>query len=87
MDGQSDKSPCLDLTSYFLIMFYLRVWEREANMNQSMVIQRQNVRYWNYREDYWPCAGVPTAVNVIGTQLRDPMNSGLTRWCMAVFNK
>ena len=26
-------------------------------------------------------------MNVIGTQLRDPIDSGLTRWRMAVLNK
>ena len=26
-------------------------------------------------------------MNAIGTQLRDPINSGLIRWRMAVFNK
>ena len=26
-------------------------------------------------------------MNVIGTQLRDPINSGLTRWRMAVINE
>ena len=31
-------------------------------------------------EDYWPCAGGLSAVNAIGTQLRSPINSGLTRW-------
>ena len=35
-------------------------------------------------EVYWPCAGGLSAVNAIGTQLRDPINSGLTRWRMAV---
>ena len=43
--------------------------------------------YWNYLEDYWPCAGGLSAVNAIGTQLRDPINSGLTRWRMVVLNK
>ena len=38
----------------------------------------------NYLEVYWPCAGELSAVNAIGTQLRDPINSGLTRWRMAV---
>ena len=38
----------------------------------------------NYLEVHWPCAGGLSAVNAIGTQLRDPMNSGLTRWRMAV---
>ena len=34
---------------------------------------------------YWPCTGGLSAVNAIGTQLRDdPINSGLTRWRMAV---
>ena len=27
-------------------------------------------------EDYWPCAGGLSAVNAIGTQLRDLMNLG-----------
>ena len=40
---------------------------------------------WNYVEVYWPCAGELSVVNAIGTQLRDPINSGLTRWCMAVY--
>ena len=35
-------------------------------------------------EDYWPCACGLSAVNAIGTQVRDPINSGLTRWRMAV---
>ena len=37
-----------------------------------------------YLEVYWPCAGGLSAVNAIGTQWRDPINSGLTRWRMAV---
>ena len=37
-----------------------------------------------YLEVYWPCAGGLSAVNAIGTQLRDPIDSGLTRWRMAV---
>ena len=39
---------------------------------------------WHYLEVYWPCAGGLSAANAIGTQLRDPINSGLTRWRMAV---
>ena len=31
----------------------------------------------NYLEVYWPCAGELSAVNAIGTQLSDPVNSGL----------
>ena len=33
----------------------------------------------NYLEVYWTCAGGLSAVNAIGTHLRDPINSGLTR--------
>ena len=39
---------------------------------------------WNYLEFYWPCAGGLSIVNAIGTQLRDPINLGLTRWRMVV---
>ena len=37
-------------------------------------------------EVYWPRAGGLSAVNAVGTQLRDPINLGLTRWrcCIAV---
>ena len=38
---------------------------------------------WNYLEDYWPFAGRLSAVNTIGTQLHDPINSVLTR-CLAL---
>ena len=38
----------------------------------------------NYLEGYWRCAGGLSAVNAIGTQLRDPINLGLTRWRMVV---
>ena len=55
----------------------------EANINWSMVICQGSTRS-NYLEVYWPCAGGLSAVNAIGTQLRDPINSGLTRWRMAV---
>ena len=41
----------------------------------------------NYLEVYWPCASGLSAMNAFGTQLRDPINSGLTRWpIMAVLN-
>ena len=41
----------------------------------------------NYLEVDWPCACRLSAVNAIGTQLRDPIHSGLTRWRRAVLNK
>ena len=39
----------------------------------------------NCLEIYWPCAGGLSAENAIGMQLRNPVNSGLTRWRKAVF--
>ena len=46
-------------------------------------LQNGSTRYWNYL-GYWPCAGGLSAVNAIGTQLRDPINSALTQWRVAV---
>ena len=57
---------------------------KERHINWSMVTCQGSTRYWNYLEVYWPCAGGLSAMNAIGTQLRDPINSGLTRWRMAV---
>ena len=42
---------------------------------------------FGYLKTYWPCAGELSAVNAIGAQLRDPINSGLARWRMAVKDK
>ena len=39
----------------------------------------------NYLEVYWPCVGGLSAVNAINKKLRHPINSGLTRWHMAVY--
>ena len=58
--------------------------ERWVHMNWSMVTCKSSTRYWNYFEDYWPCAGELSAANAIGTQLRDPITSELTKWRMAV---
>ena len=44
-----------------------------------------STRHCNYLEVYWPCAGGPSAVNVIGTRLRDPLESGLIRWRLTVY--
>ena len=53
---------------------------KERRSLVHVVMQRQHPFYWNYLEDYWLCAGGPSAVNAIGMQLRDPINSRLTRW-------
>ena len=47
--------------------------EKKAHINWSMVTCQGSTRYWNYLEDYWPCAGGLSAVNAIGTQSRDPI--------------
>ena len=39
----------------------------------------------NYLEDYWPCAGGLSEVSAIGDHLRDPINSGPTRYRLAVY--
>ena len=57
---------------------------REAHINWSMVMQMQHPLLEFYLEDYRPCAGGFSAVNAIGMHLGDPINSGLTRWRMAV---
>ena len=60
--------------------------KRKARKNWSMVIsEKGSTRYWNYIEDYWPSAGWLSAVNAIGTRLRDLINSGLTRWRLAAY--
>ena len=38
----------------------------------------------NYLKVYCPCAGALSPENAIGTQLRDPINSGLTQWRLVV---
>ena len=53
----------------------------------AYMVMKGSTRYWNYFEVYCPCAGGLSAVNAIGTQMRDPINSGLIRWRMAVLNK
>ena len=58
--------------------------KRDTHVDWSMVICKCSTRYWNYLEDYWPCAGGLSATNAIGTQLSDRINSGLARWLTAV---
>ena len=55
-------------------------------INWSMVTCKNATLVRNYLEVYWPCADGFSAVNAIGTQLRGPIKSGLTRWRLAVLN-
>ena len=47
-------------------------------------LQNGNTRHWNCLEDYWPCTGGLSAVNVITTQLRDPIKSAPVQRHVAV---
>ena len=64
------------------------MWEIEAYTNWYMVTCKKVTLVRNYLliEVYWPCAGGLSAVNAIGAQLRDPINSGLIQWRLAVLN-
>ena len=71
---------------YFQLVHFIPivgVGKRQAHINWAMVTCQGSTRL-KHLEVYSPCAGGPSAVNAIGTQLRDPINSGLTRWRMAV---
>ena len=59
-----------------------RVLPWQITMDQLIFASLSHTHYW-YEVGILK---VP-AVNAVGTQLRDPVNSGLTRWCMAVLNK
>ena len=54
------------------------------NIHWSMMTCKGSIHYWNYLEDYWPCADGLAAVNAVGTQLRGPINSALARRRMTV---
>ena len=64
------------------------VWEIEAYISSYIVTCKKATLVRNYLliEVNWPCAGGLSAVNAIGAQLRNPLNSGLTQWCLAVLN-
>ena len=86
---------CMESASYVrsfrMVFFYLVTtsWIFDISLlcekfNQS-IINAKAALVRNYLEVYWPCAGGLSAVNAIGTQLRgDPINSGPTRWRMAI---
>ena len=63
---------------------YSECGKRETRVIWCMATYKGSTRCWNYLEGCWPCAGRLSAVNAIGTQLRDLINAGLTRWRLAV---
>ena len=60
--------------------------KKEAHKNRSMIICKGSTRYWNHLEDFRNCTGEHSAVNAHGTQLRDLISSGLTRWRFTVYS-
>ena len=61
--------------------------KRKAHINWSMVKPEKAAPITRSTlEDYWPCAGGLSAVNTIGTQLRD-LISGLIRWRLTVYGR
>ena len=76
--------------AHFISILLVRwVWEkRGAHELVHGDLQNGSFRYWNYLEDYWPCAGKLSAVPSVRNNcvpMHDPINSGLTRWRMAVW--
>ena len=69
----------VELIQYFL---YHSVWERRGahHLIHHGDTKKDRTRYSNYLQDYWHCAGILTTVNAIGTQVRNPINSGLIQW-------
>ena len=68
---------------YAIIVYNSECGKEGRRINNYLVrgdLPRQHPFGTNYLEVYWPCPGGLSAVNAIGTQLRDPINSGLTRW-------
>ena len=59
--------------------------EREAHKLVRYDTLKASTRYSNYLDDYWPCAGALSTVNVIGTQMRDRINSSLARCQLMVY--
>ena len=82
VDGHSQRSFSGEVCGHSHEATKLR---REAFRKHHEFVLTALVR--NYLEVYWPRAGGLSAMNAIGTQLRDPINSGLTRCRMAVINK
>ena len=65
-------------------------WEENTHTMVSWVWEKRGSHYLvhgdakaafvrNYLEVYWPYGGGLSAVKAIDTQMRDPINSGLTR--------
>ena len=65
------------LKSVMVVQAVLSTCSLHTTSGCGKVTCQGSIRYWNYLEDYWPCASGLSAVNAIGR--RGPMNSGL-RW-------
>ena len=75
-------------TFLVLILIYTdsECGKREAHKKWGMVVpERAAPVTQTFLRDYWPSAGGLSAVNAMGTQLLDPINSGLIRWRLTVY--
>ena len=75
---------------YYIILYYIAYSTSSIMVEVSAaggLVKLLIQHGLNIHAPYWPCAGGLSAVNAIGTQLRDPINSALTRWRMAVLKK
>ena len=62
----------------------LRAWF-DRGCNAAVTLRQTTVLHgFQFQFAIEPCAGALSAVNAIGTHLRDPINLGRTRWRMAV---
>ena len=66
-----------------VIILKILKYFRNTSLGKDSCSSTQN---WNYFEDFWSCAGGLSAMNAIDryTQLRDQINSRLTRWRIIV---
>ena len=82
---QAESGRTFNMPTYFIPI--LGVGKRGAYSLVHGDISAKAALVRNYLEVYWPCANGLSSVNAVGTHLRDPINSGLARWRMAILNK
>ena len=68
-----------------ILYSYQKTVRKERHINWSLIIPEKAAPVIRTTlRTTGPCAGRLSAVNVIGTQLRYPINSGLTQWRLTV---
>ena len=67
-----------------MVITYSRVRINRVRSFSRAINTSINTNTTQSLEDYQSCVSRFSAVNTIDTQLRDPINSGLARWRLAV---